>query len=99
MTAIKKTIVIHPLMDSYIRKTWSILIESGKDASYSTALNFMLLATIMEAQKEKGLGEKAREVIWDFMDDEKTINELNLKDSLSTLEGKLKSENPKTYIR
>jgi len=37
-------------------------------------------------------------VIWDFMDDEKTINELNLKDLLPTLEEKLKSDNPKTYI-
>lgn len=98
MTVIKKTVVIHPLMDSYIRKTWSLLIENGKDASYSAALNFMLLATIMEAQKEKGLSEKTRKVIWDFMDDEKTINELDLKDSLRTLEGKLKSDNPKTYI-
>jgi len=53
MTVIKKTVVIHPLMDSYVRKTWAILIENGKDASYSTALNFMLLATIFEAKTQR----------------------------------------------
>lgn len=53
MATIKKTVVIHPIMDSYIRKTWAILIENGKDASYSTALNFMILATIFEAENQK----------------------------------------------
>jgi hypothetical protein len=49
VTVIRKTIAIHPIMDSYIRKTWALLIEEGYDEGYSTALNFMLLATIMEA--------------------------------------------------
>jgi hypothetical protein len=98
MSAIKKTVVIHPIMDSYIRKTWAILIDSGKDASYSLALNFMLLATIFETQKPEGLSEKTRELIWNFINDQKTIDELNLQDSLITLEEKLKPDKSKTYI-
>lgn len=98
MGTIKKTVVIHPIMDSYVRKTWAILIENGKDASYSTALNFMLLATMLEAQKSKGLSEKTRELIWNFIHDRKTIDELNLQDSLVTLEEKVKPDKSKTYI-
>ena len=98
MTVIKKTVAIHPLMDSYIRKTWAILIEDGKDASYSTALNFMLLATIFEAKKPNGLDEKTRELIWNFAEDQKTIDELNLQDLLTSLEEKIKTRKAKTYI-
>jgi len=98
MATIKKTVVIHPIMDSYIRKTWAILIESGKDASYSSALNFMLLATILEAQKPEGLSEEIRELIWNFVDDQKTIDELNLQDLLITLEKKVKSDKAKPYV-
>jgi len=86
MVIIKKTVVIHPIMDSYIRKTWAILIENGKDASYSTALNFMLLATILEATKSEGLSQKARDLVWNFVEDQKTINELNLQDFLTSFE-------------
>jgi len=98
MATIKKTVVIHPIINSYIRKTWAILIENGKDASYSTALNLMLLATIFEAAKPKGLTEKTRELIWNFVDDQKTIDELNLKDLLITLEEKVAPAKSKTYI-
>lgn len=98
MTVVKKTVAIHPIMDSYIRKTWAILIENGKDASYSTAFNFMVLATIFEATKPDGLSNKTRELIWNFVEDQKTINELNLEDLLTTLEEKIKQNKPKTYI-
>lgn len=98
MTVIKKTVVIHPIMDSYIRKTWAILIENGKDASYSTALNFMLLAAIFEATKPDGLSEKTRDLVWDFVEDQKTIDELNLQDTLTALEEKVKPSKPRTYI-
>jgi hypothetical protein len=98
MTVIKKTVAIHPIMDSYIRKTWAILIENGKDASYSTALNFMLLTTIFEATKSDGLNEKTRELIWNFAEDQKTIDELNLQDLLTSLEDKIKTSKSNTYI-
>jgi hypothetical protein len=82
---IKKTVVLHPIMDSYIRKTWAILIDNGHDASYSTALNWMLLATIIEASKEGHLSEETIETVQSFMDDQGTIMDLNLQDHLANL--------------
>ncbi|RLG90423.1 MAG: hypothetical protein DRO36_06120 [Candidatus Hecatellales archaeon] len=86
MPVIKKTVAIHPIMDSYIRKIWSLLVESGYDATYSTALNFMLLGAIFEAtQKKEGWSEETRRLVWSFMEDEETIKELNLEDQLANL--------------
>jgi hypothetical protein len=82
---IKKTVVVHPIMDSYIRKTWSILIEEGYDATYSMALNYMLLIAIMEASRKGGLSERTREIIQGFVSDQKTIDQLNLQEHLSNL--------------
>jgi hypothetical protein len=84
-TPIKKTVVIEPLMDGFVRKTWAILIEDGYDASYSTALNFMLLAAVMEATKTKGLSQKARDTVWAFANDQDTIDKLNLHDHVARL--------------
>jgi len=98
MGVIKKTVVIHPIMDSYIRKTWAILIESGKDASYSSALNFMLLATIFVAQQSEGLTDKTKELLWNFIDDKETMDELNLQESLATYEENIKPGKSKNYI-
>ena len=82
---IKKTVVIHPIMDSYIRKTWAMLIEEGYDATYSSALNFMLVAMIMETTKEGGLTDDTRDTIWKFARDQATIRKLNLEDHLANL--------------
>lgn len=30
----KKTVILHPIMDDYIRKTWAMLIENDYDATY-----------------------------------------------------------------
>ena len=82
---IKKTIVIHPIMDDYVRKTWAMLIEDGYDATYSSALNLMLLVAIMEAKDERGLTDKTKAAIWDFAADQATIGELNLQEHLAKL--------------
>lgn len=82
---VKKTVAIHPLMDKYIRQTWSILIEEGHDATYSTALNFMLLAAIGETVKGKGLSKATRRNIWSFVEDEAIVRALNLEDHLTQL--------------
>jgi len=98
MATIKKTVMIHSIMNSIVRKTWAILIENGKDASYSLALNFMLLGFMLEAQKPEGLSKKTRELIWNFMEDRKTIDELNVQDLLITLEAKVKLDKSKAYV-
>ena len=82
---VKKTVAIHPLMDKYIRQTWSLLIEEGYDATYSTALNFMLLAAMGEAIKNKGWSKTTRRNVWNFVEDEATVRALNLEDHLTHL--------------
>ena len=83
---VKKTVALHPMMDRYIRKTWSLLIEAGYDATYSTALNFMLLGSMYNAILQKhGWSKEARKYAWGFMNDDTTINELNDEDRLSNL--------------
>jgi len=82
---VKKTVAIHPIIDSYIRKTWALLVESGYDATYSTALNFMLLGAIFEALKNGGWSEETRRLVWSFMEDEETVKELNLEDQLANI--------------
>lgn len=82
---VKKTVVLHPIMDQYVRKTWAILIDEGCDATYSTALNFMLLAAIAEATKDGGLCHETRNHIWAFVEDQETLQSLNLQDHLIRL--------------
>ncbi len=78
MTVVKKTVAIHPTLDDYIRQTWSILIRDGHDASYSTALNLMLLGEILSYTEDSE--EKRIEYLRSFLKDEKSIQELNLED-------------------
>jgi len=83
---VKKTIAIHPILDKYVRRTWALLVEAGYDATYSLALNFMLLGAVLEATKEGGWSEETRKVVWDsFLKDRKAIEELNLEDMLTNL--------------
>jgi len=95
LKVIKKTVVIHPIMDSYIRKTWSLLVEAGYDATYSSAVNMMLLMAIMETTKKEGLTAKTRKTIWDFAADQATINTLNLQDHIAQLEKQYQMEKRK----
>jgi len=82
---IKKTVVLHPIMDEYIRKSWAILIENGYDATYSMTVNFMLLIAIHGAIEEGGLSARTHEIIWEYASDQTTINQLNLQDHIASL--------------
>jgi hypothetical protein len=86
---VKKTVAIHPIINAYIKRTWALLIESGYDATYSTALNFMLLRAIFEALRERGWSERTRRLVWSFMEDEETVNELNIEDHLANIGEKI----------
>ena len=83
--SIKKTVVLHPIMDQYVRKTWAILIEDGYDATYSMALNFMILVAIQEGIKDGGLADETVDVVRSFLNDQATISHLNLQDHLGQL--------------
>jgi hypothetical protein len=89
MSLIKKTVVIHPVLDSYIRRTWTTLIEQGKDANYSSALNFMLFVAVSEMLKEEGITKSIRKTIWDFSENTDSINNLQTTTMLNTFEQKL----------
>ncbi len=92
MPVVKKTVALHPIIDGFVRKTWALLIEKGYDATYSTALNFMLLGAILEAVKEGGWSEETRELVWNFMEDRETIEELDLEDQLTNIEERIASK-------
>ena len=75
---IKKTVALNPVIDVYVRKTWAMLIEEGYDATYSTALNFMLLLSIVQASGSDGLSEETKDVIWAFAKNRELVHALNL---------------------
>jgi len=81
---VKRTVAIHPIMDSYVRETWSLLVkdEDGYDITYSAALNFMLLGAVSEALKERGWTNNTREQAWAFARDRETIEQLKLHEAL-----------------
>ena len=75
---VKKTVAFHPTLDRYIRKLWSMLIEEGYDASYSSALNYMILEHILSVL-EDGINPKVAKNTHLFLD-EKIVDKLNLED-------------------
>ena len=89
MTVIRKTVALHQVMDQCVRKLWARLIEEGKDASYSTALNALILIAIMELGKPEGLSEETLKTLISFLNDQKTIESLNVQDFVANLETKL----------
>lgn len=87
MPVIKKTVALHPIADRYIRLTWASLIKEGYDATYSTALNWMLIAIIWELSKSKGkLKKSTLDTLADFMNDPEAAGELNAQDYIETLD-------------
>lgn len=83
---IKKTVALNPIIDVYVRKTWAMLIEEGYDATYSSALNFMLLLSIVQASGSDGLSEETKDVIWAFAKDRELVHALNLEGNVVRLQ-------------
>jgi len=83
--SVKRTVVLHPIMDNYVRKTWASLIEHGFDATYSMALNCIVLGAIMEAIGERGWSEETGKAVWGFAQDQTTIDHLSLHKHLRRL--------------
>ena len=79
MPVIKKTVAIHPILDEKIRKLWAILIDNGWDATYSTALNWMILCQFLDVSK-RGISKETQETLRKFLEDEATIDELKSHD-------------------
>ena len=79
MPVVKKTVAIHPIMDGHIRKLWSVLVNNGWDATYSTALNWMVLCHFLDVGK-RGISKETQKVLRNFLEDETTIQELKAHD-------------------
>ena len=82
---IKKTVAIQPVIDAYIRKIWSMLIDEGHDANYSTALNFMLLLAIVQVTGDRGISEETKRIVWAYIGNRSLINALDLGEDISKL--------------
>jgi hypothetical protein len=84
MSVVKKSVAIHPIIDKGIRRVWSLLIDMGYDASYSTAINFILLGAFFEATKEEGFSNETLNHMQDFLKNKK-IDEINIADQLMNI--------------
>jgi hypothetical protein len=82
MPVVKKTVAFHPIMDNYVRKLLAILIEKGWNATYSTALNYMILGHAMDVSTRK-MHPKVVKILQDFLHDRKTIREIQRHDRLT----------------
>lgn len=82
---VKKTVVLHQVMDEYLRRTWAMLIDLGYGANYSTALNLMLLAAIMEGAKESGFSEQTKETLKSFLANPEALERLSTHESVTNL--------------
>jgi hypothetical protein len=80
MTVIKKTVALHPIMDNYVRLLQSILIQKGHNATYSTALNSMILYQVMDISNRKMHPEVVK-IINGFLNDDETISEISAEDA------------------
>ena len=82
MPVVKKTVALHPIMDSYVRKLQAILVEKGYNATYSTALNYMLLYNVFDVQHRK-MHPKVVELLQSFLNDRKAIKGIQREDKLN----------------
>lgn len=76
---VRKTVALHPVWDQYVRHTQAIILQQGKDASYSLALNVMLLTGFFLVINQ-GIDEETREMMLSFLEDQKIIEDLNFED-------------------
>ena len=85
---VRKTVTLHPIWDQYVRVTQASILHTGKDASYSSALNYMLLMAVSLVANQ-GIDEKTWERMSSFLEDEKSIEDLDLEDLKVRYEGAL----------
>jgi hypothetical protein len=80
LPVVKKTVALHPIMDRYIRKLQAILIDKGWNATYSTALNYMVLYQVFDTI----YGRKKRDqLLRAFLEDTKTVQEITKEDIIT----------------
>jgi hypothetical protein len=95
LPVVKKTVAVHPIMDGYVRKLQAILVEKGWNATYSTALNYMVLYNVFNTI----YGKKRREqLLRAFLKDTKTLGEIAKEDIIADYMEQVRKEVEKKYI-
>jgi len=77
---VRKTIAVPDVLDHEIRKLWAILIEKGYDATYSTAINTLVVAGLIAPQLLSPGSKQWKhffDIINDFLSDVNTIEAIN----------------------
>lgn len=84
---VKKTVVLDDRIERFVRLTQAILLQAEPpvEATYSAALNFMLVATIVEAGRPEGLSPETLETVWDFARDAPTVRKIGLHEQLEVV--------------
>ena len=88
---VRKTVALHPIWDQYVRNTQAVILESGIDASYSLALNYMLLIAF-NLVINQGVDEVTWKMMSLFLEDQKTLEDLNFSDLTIKYEETLKEK-------
>jgi len=88
---VRKTVSLHPIWDQYVRNTQAVILETGIDASYSLALNYMLLIAF-NLVINQGVDEVTWEMMSSFLEDQKTLKNLNFSDLTIKYEEALKEK-------
>lgn len=88
MAIVKRTVIIEANLDRFVRATQAILLQAEpaiEQATYSAALNFMLMAAVQEGSRAEGLSPQTRDVVWDFARDTHILKELALHERLDAV--------------
>ncbi len=76
---VKRTVSINTEIDKRVREIYKNLIVQGVRANYSTALNVLLLAGILETQGE-GWSQDTRDLIREYISKFRSLSEILTED-------------------
>lgn len=99
MPVVKKTVALNSVVDEVVRKCWAILIQRGYDATYSMALNALIMAgwlapTYMRNKDSNKLFDDFN----NFLHDENTIKEINFEEMVIKFEDHIVPRNRQTVL-
>ncbi|MHB8324733.1 MAG: hypothetical protein ACYDEA_04230 [Candidatus Dormibacteria bacterium] len=91
---VRRTVILEPRLDGCVREAWAELLRRGYEATYSMALNFMLVGHYAQATLPEGLDRGARDTMWGFAADAITTRHLNIQDHLARLADLMREAEP-----
>jgi hypothetical protein len=95
LPVVKKTVALHPITDGYVRKLHAILVDKGWNATYSTALNYMVLYQVFNTI----YGKKKRDrLLRAFLEDTRTLGEIAKEDIITEYSEQLLKKIQEKYI-